>query len=343
MWYIGVDLHRKSLTLAAVHDSGQVRPPVRFDCQDTEQILAAFSDLSPFRAVIEATSTYRWLHDLIHGHGTVVLAHPQRLRAMTLRRSKTDRLDSQLLAQLLRLDQIPLAYIPEPRYQRLRELTRYRGRLTQALAQVKVGLRLILARQNRLAPYKVPFGPRGRYWFSRQDFGPVDNLIRDELLERFTHFEKQITALNEQFEKLRPEYPEVEALLVLPGIGLYSALMVVGEFGDVTRFRMAKQAAAYTGLTTRVFQSGDTCRHGHISRQGSAWLRWILLEAAMKFVRKDVPLANFYERIRKRASAKIARVAAARKLAEICWKRLVRWHRELGRQKPTKEIERVAA
>ncbi len=337
MWYIGIDLHRKSLTVAAVDDSGQVRPPVRFDCQDTEQILATFRDLSPFRAVIEATSTYRWLHDLIHEHGVVVLAHPQRLRAMTLRRSKTDRLDSQLLAQLLRLGQIPLAYIPDPRYQRLRELTRYRGRLTQSLTQVKIGLRLILARHNRLAPYKTPFGSRGRYWFSRQDFGPVDNLIRDELLERFMHFEKQIAGINEHFEKMRPEYPEAEALLVLPGIGLYSALMVVGEFGDVTRFHKAKQAAAYTGLTTRVFQSGDNCRHGHISRQGSGWLRWILLEAAMKFVRKDVPLANFYERIRKRSSAKIARVAAARKLAEICWKRLIRWHREPGRQERTRE------
>lgn len=108
IWYIGVDLHRRSLTIAAVHDSGQVRPPVRFDCQDTDQILAAFTALTPFRAVIEATSTYRWLHDLLCPHGTVVLAHPQRLRAMTLRRSKTDRLDNQLLAQLLRLNQIPL-------------------------------------------------------------------------------------------------------------------------------------------------------------------------------------------------------------------------------------------
>lgn len=327
MWHIGIDLHRNSLTFAAVNDAGEVRPPVRIACLDTEAICAAFAALTPFRAVVEATSNYRWLYDLLAPHGTIVLAHPQRLRALTLRRSKTDRLDSQLLAQMLRLDQIPLAYIPAPRYQRLRELTRYRGRLTRGQTQVKIGLRLLLARHNWAAPYKCPFGPRGLYWFGRQDFGPVDNFIRDELLERFAHFRKQIEALDERLEQLRPEYPEAEALIVLPGIGLYSALMLVAEFGDVTRFRKARQAAAYTGLTARVFQSGDRCRHGHISRQGSGWLRWILLEAAMKFVRKDVPLANFYERIRKRSSAKIARVAAARKLAEIVWKRLVRWQR----------------
>ena len=94
------------------------------------------------------------------------------------------------------------------------------------------------------------------------------------------------------------------------------------------RFRDAKQAGAYTGLTPRVSRSGEHNQHGHASRQGSAWLRWVLIEAAMKLVGRDVALANFYARIRKRSSVKIARVAAARKLAEICWKRLRRWHRE---------------
>jgi transposase len=327
MWHVGIDLHRNSLTLAAVHDTGEVRPPLRLECLNTDGIVSAVSAVTPFRAVVEATSHYRWLVDLLAPHGTMLLAHPHRLRALTQRRSKTDRLDSQLLAQLLRLDQIPLAYIPTPRFQRLREITRLRGRLIHGRTQVKIGLRLLLARHNRAAPYKAPFGPRGLYWFSRQTFGPVDDFVRDELLERFEHYRKQLAAIDERLEGLRPEYPEVEALIDMPGVGLYTALMVIGEFGDVTRFRRAKQAAAYTGLTTRVFQSGDRCRHGHISRQGSGWLRWILLEAAMKFVRKDVPLANFYDRIRKRSSFKIARVAAARKLAEICWKRLLRWRR----------------
>jgi transposase len=112
------------------------------------------------------------------------------------------------------------------------------------------------------------------------------------------------------------------------GVGLFSALMIIAEFGDVSRFRRAKQAGAYTGLTPRVEQSGSHCHLGHISKQGSPWLRWILLQASMKIVQQDVGLANFYTRIRKRASAKIARVATARKLAEICWRRLIRWQHE---------------
>ena len=83
---------------------------------------------------------------------------------------------------------------------------------------------------------------------------------------------------------------------------------------------------AYAGLTARVRQSGAHAYYGHITRQGSPWLRWILVEAAMKVIRRDPALKAFYTRIRKRSSAKVARVAVARKLATICWVRLRRWH-----------------
>jgi transposase len=328
MWYLGIDLHRHSVVVAAMNDAGEIRPAKRFECSQPEEILRYAEEFRPFRAVIEATSTYRWLYELLSAAGQVLLAHPFRLRAMVQRRSKTDRLDAMLLAQLLRINQIPLAYVPSARFQMLRETTRQRSRLTHAQTQVKQALRWLLARHNINPPYKCPFGPRGRYWFARQDFGAVDNPIRDELLERLQHFDRQLGAMDARLEELRPQYPEVETLTELHGVGLYSAMIIISEFGEVTRFCTAKQAGAYTGLTPRVSQSGSHCHLGHISKQGSPWLRWILLEAAMKIVRQDVGLANFHHRIRKRSSAKIARVATARKLAEICWKRLRRWQQE---------------
>lgn len=327
MWHVGIDLHLRTLVVAAVNDAGEVKPAVTLQTSDTDEIVDLFQDLRPFRAVIEATSTYRWLYDLLSPLGQVVLAHPLRLRAMTVRRSKSDRLDSNLLAQLLRLDQVPLAYVPPERYQMLRDLVRYRAQLGRQVAQVKTQLKLILGRRNIRPPYKSPFGPKGLYWFSRQDLGEVGNQMRDHLMERLANAEQQQKEVEAKMTALRPEFPQVEALLELYGVGLFTALMVVAEFGEVERFGSAKQAAAYTGLTTRVFQSGETRRTGHISKQGSPWLRWVLVEAAMKLVKKDEKLANFYQRIRKRSSSKIARVAAARKLAEICWYRLRRWER----------------
>ena len=186
------------------------------------------------------------------------------------------------------------------------------------------------ARQNRQAPYRVPFGVRGIAWFHKQDFGPIENLVRDELLERLEHYRKQLAILESHVVALREVFPQIEILMEIHGIGLYSALLIVGELGEVDRFHTAKQVGAYAGLTARVNQSGGHCYQGSITRQGSPWLRWILVEAAMKVVQEDVALKNFYTRVRKRSSAKIARVATARKLAEICWnwKRLRRWQRE---------------
>jgi transposase len=247
---------------------------------------------------------------------------------MVQRRSKTDTLDSQLLANLLRIDQIPLAYIPSDEFQLLRDVTRYRARLVRGAGAVKNSLRALLARYNIQPIFKYPFGPRGLCWFSKQQFGLIDNMVRDELIARFRHYKLEIDAVGEGLESLRPLYPQVDALTELHGIALYTAMVIIGELGDVTRFRRAKQVAAYAGLTARVNQSGEHCYHGHISKQGSPWLRWVLIEAAMKLVHRDIALANFYQRIRKRSSAKVSRVAAARKLSEICWKRLIAWERQ---------------
>ena len=332
MWHVGIDLHRATVVLAAVNDIGEAMNPVTIPCADTATIVSTVSALGSFRAVIEATGTYRWLYNLLRPQGTVLLAHPVRLRAMIQRRSKTDKLDAQLLANLLRINQIPLAYIPPEPYQRLRDLTRSRARLGRHLAEVKIQLRALLARQNRESPYRTPFGPRGLGWFRGQDFGPIENMVRDELLERFQHYAKQMALFDKRLEEMRPAFPQVDSLLDIHGIGLYSALLIVAEIGEAERFRTAKQVGAYTGLTSRVHQSGGHCYQGSITRQGSPWLRWVLVQAAMKAVRRDVALQNFYSRIRKRSGAKIARVAAARKLAEICWKRLRRWQRERAGQ-----------
>jgi transposase len=328
MWHIGIDLHRETVVIAAVNDAGEVTKPVTVRCEDTATIVNIVKALAPFRAVIEASATYRWLHDLLRPYGTILLAHPFRLRAMVQRRAKTDKLDAQLLANLLRINQIPLAYIPPEPFQQLRELTRRRARLGRELAQAKIHLRAMLARQNRQAPFRVPFGTRGLAWFRGQDFGWIENLVRDELLARLKHFGQQATIIDQHIERMSAAFPQVETLTEIHGIGLYSALLIVAEIGEPERFRAAKQVGAYAGLTCRVHQSGGHCYRGSISRQGSAWLRWILVQTAIRAIRKDAALKNFYARVRKRSSAKIARVAVARKLAEICWKRLRRWQHE---------------
>ena len=328
MYYIGMDLHKQDLMMAVEDERGPVGRPRRIACRDVDAIRAAVEPWRPFRAVVEASAGYRWLYDLVSPLGEVVLAHPLRLRAITAARAKTDKLDAALLARLLRANLIPAAYVPPAPYQRLRDLTRGRARLAQGATLAKNQVHALLARANVHPPLKTLFGLRGRRYLAGLDLGISGNLARDELLRRLDHYGREIATLDAHLEAEAAAFPEAEALQVLYGIGRYSALLIVAEIGEPGRFRNARQVGAYAGLTARVHQSGAHEHRGGISKQGSRWLRWVLVQAAMKLVRRDERLANFYQRVRRRAGRNVARVAVARKLAGISWVRLRRWQRE---------------
>ena len=330
MYYIGIDLHKQDLVMAVEDDAGPVGRPRRLACRDEAAILAQVSRWRPFRAVVEASASYRWLYDRMTPLGEVVLAHPLRLRAIATARAKTDRLDAALLARLLRANLIPAAYVPPARYQQLRDLTRGRARLAYGATLAKNQVHALLARANVHPPLRTLFGKRGRRYLAGLDLGLSGNLARDELMRRLEHYDREIATLDAHLEGVAAAFPEAAALEVLHGIGRYSALLVVAEIGEPERFRNGRQVGAYAGLTARVHQSGSRSVHGGISKQGSRWLRWILVQAAMKLVRRDERLGNFYTRVRKRSGRNVARVAVARKLAGICWIRLRAWRRAHG-------------
>ena len=327
MHYAGIDLHKRNLVVGVERGRGKAIPPIRFNCRDTIKIVSFFKRIRPFKAVIEASSTYRWLYELLSPHGQVILAHPLKLRAIVSGRAKTDKLDAVLLAKLLKMKMIPESYVPPKRYQLLRDLTRGRIRIVRDAVCVKQQLHYLLSRSNITTPYKHTLCNKGLKWMSQADFGMCDNLMRDELIRRLEHYQGELKTIDAHLENTAHEFPELEAIQDLFGFGLFTAMVVIGEIGEVERFKDARKVGCYAGLTARVNQSGGHEYYGNISKQGSSWLRWVLVMAAMKIVRKDEKLRNFYNRIRKRSSAKIARVAVARKLACICWVRLKCWHK----------------
>ena len=119
MYYVGINLHKRDLVAAVEDERAPVGKPRRFACRDEAAIVTHFSGLRPFRAVIEASASYRWLYDRLSPLGEIILAHPLRLRASIARPAKTDKLDAALLARLrlLRMDQIPESYVPPKAYQ----------------------------------------------------------------------------------------------------------------------------------------------------------------------------------------------------------------------------------
>jgi len=101
----------------------------------------------------------------------------------------------------------------------------------------------------------------------------------------------------------------------MPGVGPLLSLFILSEIGDISRFHTSRQLSSYAGLVPSTSQSGGTVRHGRITRQGSRWLRWALVEAAINAESRPGPLRNYYLKLAKRKGNKIARVAVARKIS----------------------------
>jgi transposase len=112
--------------------------------------------------------------------------------------------------------------------------------------------------------------------------------------------------------------PRVKALTQLPGVGPFTALVILAEIGDVSRFEPARKLASWAGLTPTVRGSDRVACYGHISKQCSAWLRWVLREAAQT-AKRSPQFAAGYQAIARRRGKKIATTAVARKLLTRVW------------------------
>src|SRR5918995_7082604 len=122
-----------------------------------------------------------------------------------------------------------------------------------------------------------------------------------------------IAALDREVHARAKADQRVTVLTALPGVGEFTAMVLLAEIGDIGRFRNARALASWAGLTPTVRGSDLTVRHGHISKQGSPYVRWVLGQAA-QIAKRHPEFAGTYQGIAKRRGSKIATVAVARKL-----------------------------
>src|SRR5512135_3307283 len=149
MKYVGIDLHKQSITLCVVDRERTVLQTRRFLCADTARIDAFFATLGPFQVVVEATASYEWLLQHIEPLAQrIVLAHPGKLRIIAESTRKSDKLDARPLAEFLALDMIPEAYRPTPRQREHRALVRHRQFLQKGRTQLRNKVRRILSDDN---------------------------------------------------------------------------------------------------------------------------------------------------------------------------------------------------
>jgi transposase len=339
--YVGIDVHRKRSQVAVIDSGGEVLAN-RNVPNGVEPILGVIGGLPPGTpAAFEAAFGWGWLLELREDYGfDPHLVHPLQCKAIASARLKNDKVDAAILAQLLRADLLPEAWIAPPPVRQLRALLRHRAQLVRLRTLLQNRIHAVLADHGQDRSSGCWSGV-GRGWLASLPLPPVSREVIEDDLALTGALQVPIDRLDAEVRQRARSDPRVKILTQLPGVGLFTALVILAEAGDITRFGSARKLASRAGLTPTVRGSDRTVRHGHISKQGSAWLRWILCEAAQT-AKRHPDYAASYTAIARRRGNKIATTAIARKLLTRAWHLLTDAERTAGAHAATTSAPRTA-
>jgi transposase len=175
-------------------------------------------------------------------------------------------------------------------------------------------------------------GP-GRGWLAGLELPAVSREIVTDALAVIDGLAPLTDRIDGELRQHAKADPRVKTLTTLPGVGQFTALVMLAEIGDITRFGSARKLASWAVLTPTVRGSDLTVRHGHISKQGSAWLRWVLNQAAQT-AKRSPEFSATYAAIAQRRGKKIATIAISRKLLTRAWHLLATTDRAPGPAAP---------
>ena len=323
--YAGIDAHKRDCHATVLNERGDTISTSRFP--STLEALARWAKGLPLGSVfaLEASTVAKRLYWHLKGMGLDVrMAHPLEVRRRAGNKKKTDAIDSFELADLLRMNRLPEAYVPSPELNERRQLLRYRIDLGKKARLVKNQLHALFVHNGVHFELSDVFGVSGRERMTRMKLPASQRYLVDGLLAQLDLVGRQIEEIEGQLAELGSKDPAVQKLMTLPGVDFYSAQVILEEIGDVTRFPSEKQLSSYAGLVPRVAQSGTTLRMGPIHKQGPKALRWILTTCAHSAVKSPGKFQKLFRRWEKRLGKGKAIVAVAHRMIEVIFALLSR-------------------
>src|ERR1700689_357004 len=267
------------------------------------------------RVGMEATGYSRWFERLLAELGFELwIGDPAEIKTRRVKKQKTDRKDAQLLLRLMREDNFPKIWVPSPENRDLRQLLWHRHRFVQMRTRIMNQLQAIAMNEGKRRKTKL-WSKQGRAELEKLTLAPWASRRRRDLLELRDRMNPTIEALTTAVEQEAKKRPDVLRLMTHPGVGPITALAFMLIIGTPERFHCGKQIGSYIGLIPSEDSSAGRRRLGHISKQGNALLRFLMVEAAQAAVRCDSDWRRRYLHLAMRREKSIAKVAMARRLA----------------------------
>ena len=336
MLYVGIDLHRKQLTVCIREENGDItnrrqvstRPPkIREFLDELKQ--------HDFVVLLETCGFEDWLIKILDnepGCQQIVVVQPD-----TQSKTKTDRRDANRLCEMLwlnrdrlkngeKLQALRRVYIPTDDEQQDRRLTSVRQRLVRQRTRTLNQIHYLLRRHNLEweQPTKTFQTKKVKRWLKDLELNPIERLELDQLLAQWEVLDQHIDQLDQQIVIRFEANDEAQLLKSITGVSYYMGLAIACRIGDISRFRTPRSLANFFGLTPGSRSSGETQRLGSITKQGSRHVRFLLGQLVLHLLRKDARIRTWYQRIKKRRGSKIARVAVMRRLTVILWHMLTK-------------------
>ena len=316
MIHVGVDLHQRFCYMTALNASGKIvqAGPVSNEKLALRKYFRQFQG-KPVQAAVEACGFWPAFREVVEPEvKRLVLVHPQRVKAIASAKLKNDRVDSATLAHLLRCDLLPESWKADRETQARRQQVRLRTTLVRQRTRLKNQVHAVLHQQGLRSPATDLFGKRGRLWLAGVKLPVQARQSVEVCLRMIDHYREEIEKQNLQLNEKAKHDERVKWLLTIPGMGEVSAMMVLAEIGDLSRFANKESLCSYSGLVPRVRESAGKAGRGGITRQGSSYLRWMMVEAAQVATRTSPAARRYYERLLRKKHKHVARVALARKL-----------------------------
>ena len=278
---------------------------------------------------MEASGHARWFERLVAElQFDLWIGDAAEIPAKRVRKQKTDRQDAQLILSLLLEDRFPQIWVPSSENRDLRQLLWHRHRMVQARTRIMNQLQAVALNEG-LRCKKQVVARAGRQQLESFALAPWASRRRHDLLELLDRLNPVIAELTQAIEREVENCPAAQRLKTHPGVGVLTALAFVLILGDAERFHCGKQVASYLGVVPLEDSSGNRRRLGHITKQGSSIVRFLLVEAAQVTVRSLPEWRSKYFHLALRRGRKIAKVAMARRLAvQLFWMMRKEWDYE---------------
>ncbi|MFO1468945.1 MAG: IS110 family transposase [Steroidobacteraceae bacterium] len=324
--FIGLDVHAETIAVAVAEVGGEVRGlgviPNR--PESVRRLIGKLGKPESLRVCYEAGPTgyvLYWQLTELGVHCEVVA--PTLVPVKSGDRVKTDRRDAEKLARCYRAGDLTAVWVPDAAHEALRDLVRARLAAKRDQLRARHRLSKFLLRQGRRAPEGMTAWT-GKYlaWVKQQRFAhaPQQATLLDYLHE-VEHAAERIVRLERSIDEAVQEMPQsqravIAGLQCLRGVAKVSAVTLVSELGQLSRFGHARQLMGYAGMVSREHSSGQSVRRGAISKAGNAHLRRIVTEAAWSY--RHLPAVG--------SALKARQAGASESIKAIAWRAQHRLH-----------------